>query len=225
MRKQQSGLVSLEYQVTQPNSSGVSSSTPLFPNTGRREIAAPHGGVIGTSAAFSSLPFWHLFNTVPGTVASYGYSSARSDQAKADRNLRLLNVSASVVLAFQVVTIIVSMLAAYKVKEINRIRCFELAALALLVMPVPIYRLCVLQIRTINVFEPLSPSSRAIFYIVHLVPEWLCASVLLGTNVRARFCTGRWGDYELRESLRDKRLEKAAENGISLEEVDGSKAV
>ncbi|CAE6473197.1 unnamed protein product [Rhizoctonia solani] len=169
--------------------------------------------------------FAFLASTVPGTVASYGYSSARSDQAKADRNLRLLNVSASVVLAFQVVTIIVSMLAAYKVKEINRIRCFELAALTLLVMPVPIYRLCVLQIRTINVFEPLSPSARAIFYIVHLVPEWLCASVLLGTNVRARFCTGRWGDYELRESLRDKRLEKVAENGISLGEVDGSKAV
>ncbi|KAG8728692.1 hypothetical protein FRC11_010418 [Ceratobasidium sp. 423] len=166
-----------------------------------------------------------LASTVPGTVASYGYSSARFDQAKADKNLRLLNVSASVVLAFQVITIIVSLLAALKVKEIDRMRCFELATLTLLVMPVPIYRLCVLQIRTINVFEPLSPSARAAFYCVHLVPEWLCVSVLLGTNVRARFRTGRWGDYELRESLRDKRLAKAAEDGTSLDPVDGSKAV
>ncbi|CUA74838.1 hypothetical protein RSOLAG22IIIB_05733 [Rhizoctonia solani] len=166
-----------------------------------------------------------LASTVPGTVASYGYSSARFDQVKADKNLRLLNVSASVVLAFQVVTLLVSLLAAFKLKEIDRKRCFELAALTLLVMPVPIYRLCVLQMRTINVFEPLSSSARAVFYIVHLVPEWLCVSVLLGTNVRARFQTGKWGDYELRESLRDKRLAKAAENGVSLDKVGGPKTV
>ncbi|KAF8674648.1 hypothetical protein RHS04_07117 [Rhizoctonia solani] len=152
-----------------------------------------------------------LASSVPGLVASNAYNSARFDQPKADRNLRLLNASAGVVLAFQLVTILVSLLAAWKVKEIDRMRCFELAALTALIIPVPIYRLCVLGIRTINVFEALSPSARAVFYIVHLAPEWLCVSVLLSTNVRSRFRTGKWGDYELRESLRDKRLAKAAE--------------
>ncbi|CEL57114.1 hypothetical protein RSOLAG1IB_08346 [Rhizoctonia solani AG-1 IB] len=152
-----------------------------------------------------------LASSVPGLVASNAYNSARFDQEKADRNLRFLYASASVVLAFQLITVLVSLLAAWKVKEIDRMRCFELAALTTLIVPVPIYRLCVLGIRTINVFEPLSPSARAVFYIFHLVPEWICVSVLLGTNVRARFRTGRWGDYELRESLRDKRLAKAAE--------------
>ncbi|KAF8699608.1 hypothetical protein RHS03_07015, partial [Rhizoctonia solani] len=155
-----------------------------------------------------------LASSVPGLVASNAYNSARFDQPKADRNLRLLNASAGVVLAFQLVTILVSLLAAWKVKEIDRMRCFELAALTALIIPVPIYRLCVLGIRTINVFEALSPSARAVFYIVHLAPEWLCVGILLSTNVRSRFRTGKWGDYELRESLRDKRLAKAAEEEI-----------
>ncbi|CAE6438799.1 unnamed protein product [Rhizoctonia solani] len=167
-----------------------------------------------------------LASSIPGLVASNAYSSARFDQAKADRNLRLLNASASVVLAFQIITVIVSLLAAWKVKEIDRTRCFELVALTLLIIPVPIYRLCVLGIRTINVFEPLSHSSRIVFYIAHLVPEWICVSVLLGTNVRARFRTGKWGDYELRESLRDRRLAKAAEEEDAPQSrTDATKAV
>ncbi|KAJ1306113.1 hypothetical protein OPQ81_010824 [Rhizoctonia solani] len=167
-----------------------------------------------------------LASTIPGIVASSGYDSARFNQSQADKNLHLLNASAIIVLVFQAITIIISLLAAFKVKEIDRMRCFELAALTLLIMPVPIYRLCVLHIRTINVFEPLSPSARAAFYIVHLLPEWLCVCVLLGTNVRARFRTGRWGDHEMAETPRDKRLAKAeAKDSPPLNNVDGTKAV
>lgn len=85
-------------------------------------------------------------------------------------------------------------------------------------IPVPIYRLCVLHIRTGNVFDPISPSARAAFYIVHLLPEWLCVCVLLGTNVRSRFNTGRWGDYALTDRSRNKRLareQKDSEAGLS----------
>lgn len=152
-----------------------------------------------------------LASTVPGIVASTQYNSARNNQEKADKNMQLLYASASVVLAFQIVTIVIALVSAFKVKEINRARCFELAALTLLLIPVPIYRLCVLHIRTLNVFDPLSSSARATFYIIHLVPEWICVSVLLSTNVRARFRTGRWGDHELVEVERDKRLKRAAE--------------
>ena len=90
-------------------------------------------------------------------------------------------------------------------------------------MPVSIYRLSVLHIRTDNVFDPISPSARVAFYIVHLLPEWLCVFVLLGTNVRARFNTGRWGDYEMTDRSRNKRLERAQsdrERGLS-QPLDG----
>ncbi|GAB1524039.1 hypothetical protein RhiTH_007191 [Rhizoctonia solani] len=165
-----------------------------------------------------------LASTIPGMVASSAYSSARFDQESADRNLYYLNVSAGVALALQLVTILACILVALIVKEIDRIRCLELAALTVLLLPVPIYRLCVLGIRTIDVFDPLSASARASFYTIHLIPEWICVSVLLGTNVRARFKTGKWGDHEKDETLRDKRLAKATdEDNLPLHEVDRSR--
>ncbi|KAG8680479.1 hypothetical protein FRC11_002428, partial [Ceratobasidium sp. 423] len=173
-----------------------------------------------------------LGSIIPGTIASGRYSSARFDQAQADNNLNMLNASAGVALALQATTVLISLAAAFRVKEVNRMRCFELAGLTLLLsctrptetyssqpqIPVPIYRLCVLSIRTIDVFTPLSPSARALFYILHLAPEWICVSILLGTNVRTRFGTGKWGDYEMFEKARDKRLKKAEEEAKQLQQ-------
>ncbi|CAE7230994.1 unnamed protein product [Rhizoctonia solani] len=165
--------------------------------------------------------------TIPGIIAGGQYSSARYDQAKADNNMGLLKASSSVALALQAATIIASLVAAFTVKEINRMRCFELAGLTALIMSAPIYRLCVLDIRTIDVFAPISPTARALFYIFHLTSEWICVSILLSTNVRARFGTGRWGDHELVEEPRDKRLKKAEEDAKApqLSPQNGSETV
>ncbi|CAE6486512.1 unnamed protein product [Rhizoctonia solani] len=155
--------------------------------------------------------------TIPGIIAGGKYSSARFDQTRADKNIKLLKASSGVALALQASTVLISLLAAFKVKEINRMRCFELASLTFLIMSVPMYRLCVLGIRTIDVFTPIPSYDRALFYIFHLAPEWICVSILLGTNVRARFETGRWGDYELAERERDERLKKAEEEAKRLQ--------
>ncbi|KAG9096626.1 hypothetical protein FRC07_010893 [Ceratobasidium sp. 392] len=150
-----------------------------------------------------------MASSIPGGVAGGKYSAARTNQALADKNMRLLYVSSGVALGLELATIAMCLAAAVWAPGIDRKRCWELAALNLLIIPVPIYRLCVLHIRTGNVFDPLSPSARAVFYVVHLLPEWIVVCVLLGTNVRARFNTGRWGDYELTDHARAKRLEKA----------------
>ncbi|QRW24254.1 hypothetical protein RhiXN_10578 [Rhizoctonia solani] len=126
-------------------------------------------------------------------------------------------IIAGVALALQASTVLISLLAAFKVKEINRMRCFELASLTLLIMSVPMYRLCVLGIRTIDVFTPIPSYDRALFYIFHLAPEWICVSILLGTNVRARFETGRWATMKLAERERDERLKKAEEEAKRLQ--------
>ncbi|KAH7322287.1 hypothetical protein B0J17DRAFT_683535 [Rhizoctonia solani] len=163
------------------------------------------------SCFFYELAF--LGSIVPGTIAGGKYSSARFDQAQADSSMKQLVASSAVALALQATTV-------------NRMRCFELAALTLLIMPVPIYRLCVLGIRTIDVFDSLSPYARALFYIFHLAPEWICVSILLSTNVRERFGTGRWGDYELGEKGRNKRLKKAEEaKRLQTGPADGPHAV
>ncbi|KAF8606203.1 hypothetical protein BDV93DRAFT_469348 [Ceratobasidium sp. AG-I] len=150
-----------------------------------------------------------LGSTITGTIAGAKYSAARTNQALADKNMRYLIASSAVALALELATIVISLAASKRVKEIDQKRCYELAALTLLILPVPIYRLSVLHTRTADVFIPISSSARAVFYIIHLVPEWLCVSVLLGTNVRARFDTGRWGDYEMTDYTRNKRIEQA----------------
>ncbi|CAE6510306.1 unnamed protein product [Rhizoctonia solani] len=163
-----------------------------------------------------------LGSIVPGTIAGGVYNSARFSQTRADSSMSQLIASAAVALFLQVMTVLISLVAAFRVKDINRTRCFELVCLTLLIMSVPIYRLCVLGVRTMDVFAPLSPSARALFYIFHLAPEWICVSILLGTNVRARFGTGKWGDYELGEKGRDKRQKKEEANQLHQPQAGGS---
>ncbi|QRV96508.1 proteophosphoglycan protein [Ceratobasidium sp. AG-Ba] len=166
-----------------------------------------------------------MASSIPGGVAGAKYSAARTNQHLADKNMRLLNLSSGVALGLEIATIVLCLAAARWVPEVDRMRCFELAALNILILPVPIYRLCVLHIRTANIFDPLSPAARAVFYIFHLLPEWLCVCVLLGTNVRARFDTGRWGDYELTDHNRNKRLEKAKREAEQEQQrIDGQTA-
>ncbi|KAF8606194.1 hypothetical protein BDV93DRAFT_542926 [Ceratobasidium sp. AG-I] len=150
-----------------------------------------------------------LASTVPGLIAGGKYRAARNNQDLADKNMRLLYASTGVVFALELVTIVSSLAAIIWVKGVNRKRCLELAALTALIMTVPIYRLCVLHIRTDDVFDPIPSLARAAFYVVHLLPEWLCVCVLLGTNVSSRFNTGRWGDYELTDRSRNKSLGRA----------------
>ncbi|CAE6481218.1 unnamed protein product [Rhizoctonia solani] len=168
-----------------------------------------------------------LGSIIPGMIAGGNYSSARFNQVKADRSMDQLIASTAVALGLQALTVVICLVAAFTIKEVNRMRCFELAGLTLLIMPVPIYRLCILGIRTMDVFIPLAPSARTLFYIFHLAPEWICVSILLGTNVRVRFGTGKWGDYELREKGREKRLKKAEEEAKQLQRspANGSETV
>ncbi|KAG8739498.1 hypothetical protein FRC10_005561 [Ceratobasidium sp. 414] len=164
------------------------------------------------------LEFAFIAPSIPGGIAGAKYNLARTDQALADRNVGLFS---GVALGLGMVAILVCVAAALWIPEVDRKRCLELAGLNLLIVIIPIYRLCVLHIRTGNILDPLSSSARAVFYIFHVLPEWLCISVLLGTNVRARFNTGKWGDYEMDDEDRNKRLEKAkAKVGTELEQMN-----
>ncbi|CAE6515512.1 unnamed protein product [Rhizoctonia solani] len=71
---------------------------------------------------------------VPGTIAGGNYSSARFDQSQADSGMKQLIASAAVALALQAMAILISLVSAFRVKEVNRMRCFELAALTLLIV-------------------------------------------------------------------------------------------
>jgi len=69
-----------------------------------------------------------------------------------------------------------------------------------------------------------SSSAKAIFYLFHVLPEWLAILVLLSVNVRKTFGTGSFGDIPWDDTTmpfeKEKRLAKQAakegEKGTSM---------
>jgi len=76
-----------------------------------------------------------------------------------------------------------------------------------------------------------SSSAKALFYIFHVLPEWLAIFILLSQNVRKTFGTGLFGDWRAKdetEKEKKKRLlkqaAKEAKKGVSMGRgVDGAK--
>ena len=66
---------------------------------------------------------------------------------------------------------------------------------------VPVYRLCVFHLTTNSISSRHTSSQlpdevqKVIFYVFHIVPEWLIAAVVLCMDTRKSFDTGIWGDY------------------------------
>ena len=50
-----------------------------------------------------------------------------------------------------------------------------------------------------------SPGEKALFYIFHMLPEWLACAILLGLNVRQIFATGPFGDIGRKKKKKDAR--------------------
>ena len=78
-----------------------------------------------------------------------------------------------------------------------------------------------------------SSTSKALFYMFHVLPEWIAVSVLFSVNVRKTFGTGLFGDWRWRDETpkeKEKRLARRAKGeekkkkGISMANMkqDGS---
>ena len=62
-----------------------------------------------------------------------------------------------------------------------------------------------------------SPTAKALFYVFHMLPEWMASVILLGLNARMIFETGPFGDWrssdketEWEKKKREKRERKEA---------------
>ena len=73
------------------------------------------------------------------------------------------------------------------------------------------YRLSVMWIKTTSLTgsSPLNtPGSKALFYIFHVLPEWLVSLILLGDDTRKTFGTGLIGDWRLWDKTEEERVGK-----------------
>lgn len=65
-----------------------------------------------------------------------------------------------------------------------------------------------------------APESKAAFYILHILPEWLASCVLAFLNVRQLFGTGFSGDNRWRDETKGER-EKRQRAGRGKSSVEG----
>ena len=76
-----------------------------------------------------------------------------------------------------------------------------------------VYRLSVMWLETTSLTDasPLNtPRSKALFYIFHVLPEWLASVILFGYNIRKTFGTGLCGDWRLWDETEKERVKRLA---------------
>jgi hypothetical protein len=76
-----------------------------------------------------------------------------------------------------------------------------------------VYRLSVTRLKTTSLSAPSplnTPRSKALFYIFHVLPEWLASLILLGFNIRKTFGTGLVGDWRLWDETEKERVKRLA---------------
>jgi hypothetical protein len=59
--------------------------------------------------------------------------------------------------------------------------------------------------------SPLNtPSLKALFYVFHVLPEWLASLILFGDNIRKTFGTGLAGDWRPWDETEKERVKRLA---------------
>ncbi|KAJ3529946.1 hypothetical protein NM688_g7781 [Phlebia brevispora] len=149
-----------------------------------------------------SLSLSSLITLILGIVSGVEYPSAESNPktANAVEGLRYTTTGMAFIqiLIFQGL----SVWGYLRVPRISRSGALTMAVLCALLNVVSIYRLVVMHNKTPSLTSTgpgslNSMTSKATFYIFHVLPEWLAATTLLAINVRQTFGTGMFGDYRL----------------------------
>ncbi|THH30941.1 hypothetical protein EUX98_g3243 [Antrodiella citrinella] len=125
---------------------------------------------------------------------------------KAERNVHMVDTERSLryitgAISYLLLLLVqgLTLYAAVAVRGIARTPVWTLFILLSLLNIVAIYRLVVMRSMTDSATSLAAGSlntrtSKILFYVLHLVPEWLVAAFLLGVNAREFYRAGLWGD-------------------------------
>ncbi|KDQ52527.1 hypothetical protein JAAARDRAFT_138486 [Jaapia argillacea MUCL 33604] len=158
----------------------------------------------GYRGIFGIVGFVPLAASVPGIVAGSQYTSALSHQDTANRVMQLRYASSATGLFILLAMASTALYLRRKNPRIDQ-RATRLFTMLCSTLAIPlIYRLCVMHNRTTSLTST-SPSSlntgssKATFYVFHMIPELAVATFFLVGNVRKEFQTGAWGDYKRKD--------------------------
>jgi len=164
---------------------------------------------------FMCLTFLAAF--IPGTVVNLQYSTTASSQ-QSSRLMTLRYESTAIGVFLLLVMAVATVWGRVNLSRVSTKGTRILSVLCFLLSIVGIYRLSVMfhQKTSLTSRAPgslNSPSAKAAFYILHILPEWIALVVIFGFNIRQTFGTGLAGYHRFRDEKpkqREKREKKEA---------------
>ncbi|PPQ99763.1 hypothetical protein CVT24_009666 [Panaeolus cyanescens] len=139
-----------------------------------------------------------LVPLVLGVIANSQYKGAieKADQAKKTQDLR--EISVVVGLVFFLVVLFATLWCKWKQPRASKRGTIILSASCLLMIVISIYRLGVMGETVTSLDGPSNlntTSAKALFYVFHVLPEYLFSLLTFAVNIRKIFGTGPWGDW------------------------------
>jgi len=170
-----------------------------------------------------------LAASVPGSIAYSSLSGSVNNSHQAHKAFVLRYEAAAVALAFLVFHIACLLTFRSRIRNVNRGALLWICTFLIITAIVPIYRLTVLHytIPTLNALgssaTTLYPAgsltsrpAKAVFYVLHALPELIAACMIQSVNLRKKLNTGPFGDW--RASDRRGGIPRLRKDGV---EVDG----
>ncbi|KAF6763156.1 hypothetical protein DFP72DRAFT_525527 [Ephemerocybe angulata] len=142
-----------------------------------------------------------LASNITGSIAASRYAEQIfTDQARADSVFDLRYASAGVALLAMILLASAASWSLLRQPRACRVAVYRLFAVCFALSIIAIYRLAVMHIETPSLDPSLpgtlnSPAGKALFYLLHVLPEWVAAAILIVPNTRKAFGTGIIGDY------------------------------
>ncbi|TFK74055.1 hypothetical protein BDN72DRAFT_893501 [Pluteus cervinus] len=158
--------------------------------------------------------------TVPGLISTGHYSSDIRDPASADYIGRLRYASAGVTLLLTLV-ILGMTIWARALPRVNVRAAKLLSVLSSLICVIAIYRLSIME-STEDSLDSTAPGSqnrpieKIMFYLFHVLPEWLVSFAFLGFNLRQMVGSGFFGDRRWNDETAEERAKREAKDEIRL---------
>ena len=78
------------------------------------------------------------------------------------------------------------------------------------------YRLSVMWLKVTSITVPSphdTPSSKALFYVFHALPEWVATVILIWDDIPETFGTGLFGDWRLWDETEKDRMKRLVRGG------------
>jgi len=150
---------------------------------------------------------------VTGIIANSNYSKDIDSQANADLTAKTRIASTAIAVGLSFIVVHITIRGFQNLPRISKRGVAILGVVYTLMIVIGIYRLSVmwLKVTSLSAQSPLNtPGSKALFYIFHVLPEWLASVILLGYNIRKTFGTGLCGDWRLWDETEKERVKRLA---------------